>query len=149
MYHWSKGAMQMLVTVGLTIHFLQCFTTLSHLHPQQVENCDSNSRLVVDEYYNGKFRLESIKWLNSKFRLDRVKGLGVRGTMSLWSDHNKSRHIWSTSLCMSSMRNTVYLCHRRFIVGPTPAAFPHHSANPSCWKWQRWHFPCDNCYYLS
>ena len=35
--------------------------TLSHLHPLQVENCDSNSRLVVDEYDNGKFRLERVK----------------------------------------------------------------------------------------
>ena len=68
--------MQMLVTVGLTIHFLQCFTTLSHLHPQQVENCDSNSRLVVDEYYNGKFRLESIKGLNSNSGLTGLKGWG-------------------------------------------------------------------------
>ena len=34
----------------------------SHLHPLQVENCDSNSRLVVDEDDNGKFRLE---WVNS------------------------------------------------------------------------------------
>ena len=32
-----------------------------HLHPLQVENCDSNSRLVVDEDDNGKFRLEQIK----------------------------------------------------------------------------------------
>ena len=30
----------------------------NHLHPLQVENCDSNSRLVVDEDDNGKFRLE-------------------------------------------------------------------------------------------
>ena len=37
--------------------------TLSHLHPLQVENCDSNSRLVVDEDDNGKFRLEMV---NSK-----------------------------------------------------------------------------------
>ena len=28
--------------------------TSSHLHPLQVENCDSNSRLVVDEDDNGK-----------------------------------------------------------------------------------------------
>ena len=27
-------------------------------HPLQVENCDSNSRLVVDEYYNGEIRLD-------------------------------------------------------------------------------------------
>ena len=33
----------------------------SHLHSLQVENCDSNSRLVVDEDGNGKFRLERVK----------------------------------------------------------------------------------------
>ena len=32
--------------------------TLTHLHPLQVENCDSNSRLVVDEV--DKFRLERV-----------------------------------------------------------------------------------------
>ena len=31
--------------------------TSTHLHSLQVENCDSNSRLVVDEDDNGKFRL--------------------------------------------------------------------------------------------
>ena len=36
-------------------------STLNHLHPRQVENCDSNSRLVVDEDDNGKFRPERIK----------------------------------------------------------------------------------------
>ena len=36
--------------------------TLNHpLHPLQVENCDSNSRLVVDEDDYGKFRLERVK----------------------------------------------------------------------------------------
>ena len=35
--------------------------TSSHLHPLQVENCDSNSRLVVDEDDNGRFRFEMIK----------------------------------------------------------------------------------------
>ena len=34
-----------------------------HLHPLQVENCDSNSRLVVDEDDNGKLRLERVKAL--------------------------------------------------------------------------------------
>ena len=38
--------------------FLYLPLTSSHLHPLQVENCDSNSRLVVDEDDNGKFRLE-------------------------------------------------------------------------------------------
>ena len=32
----------------------------NHLHPLLVENCDSNSRLVVDEVDNGKFRLERV-----------------------------------------------------------------------------------------
>ena len=32
----------------------------NHLHPLQVENCDSNSRLVVDEDDNGKVRLERV-----------------------------------------------------------------------------------------
>ena len=35
--------------------------TSSHLHPLQVKNCDSNSRLVVDKDDNAKFRLERIK----------------------------------------------------------------------------------------
>ena len=34
--------------------------TSSHLHPLQVENCDSNSRRVVDEDDNGKYRLELV-----------------------------------------------------------------------------------------
>ena len=38
----------------------------NHLHPLQVENCDSNSRLVVDEDDNDKFRLERVKQHNLK-----------------------------------------------------------------------------------
>ena len=34
--------------------------TSSHLHPLQVENCGSNSRLVVDEDDYRKFRLERV-----------------------------------------------------------------------------------------
>ena len=36
--------------------FFNLSPTSNHLHPLQVENCDSNSRLVVDEDDNGKFR---------------------------------------------------------------------------------------------
>ena len=32
----------------------------NHLHPLQVENCDSNSRLVVDEDDIGKLRPERV-----------------------------------------------------------------------------------------
>ena len=35
--------------------------TSNHLHPLQVENCDINSRRVVDEDDNGKVRLERVK----------------------------------------------------------------------------------------
>ena len=47
----------------LLIHgnFLNFSPVLSHLHPLQVENCDSNSRLVVDKDDNGKFRFERVK----------------------------------------------------------------------------------------
>ena len=34
--------------------------TSSHLYPLLVENCDSNSRLGVDEDDNGKLRLERV-----------------------------------------------------------------------------------------
>ena len=35
--------------------------TSSHICPLQVGNCDSNLRLVVDEHYNGKIRLEMVE----------------------------------------------------------------------------------------
>ena len=41
--------------------FFNFSLTLNHFHPLQVENCDSNSRLVVDEDDNGKLRLERDK----------------------------------------------------------------------------------------
>ena len=37
--------------------------TSSHFHSLQVMNCDSNSRLVVDEGENGKIRLVRVKAL--------------------------------------------------------------------------------------
>ena len=40
--------------------------TSNHLHPLQVENCDSNSRLVVDEDDNDEFRLKRVKLKNCK-----------------------------------------------------------------------------------
>ena len=41
--------------------FFNFSPTSNHLRPLQVENCDSNSRLVVDEDDNGKFRPEKFK----------------------------------------------------------------------------------------
>ena len=41
--------------------FVNLSPTSSHLHPLQVENWGSNSRLVVDKDDNGKLRLERVK----------------------------------------------------------------------------------------
>ena len=45
--------------------FLNFYTASNHLHPLQVGNCDSNSRLVVDEDDNGKFRPERVNMFNA------------------------------------------------------------------------------------
>ena len=42
--------------------FFHLSPTLSHFQPLQVENCDSDSRLVVDENDYGKLRLERVKY---------------------------------------------------------------------------------------
>ena len=46
--------------------FFNFSPTSNHLHPLQVENCDSNSRLVVDEDDNGNLGL---KWLKCRILL--------------------------------------------------------------------------------
>ena len=40
--------------------FFNFSPTSSHLHPLQLENCDSNSLLAMDEDDNGKFRFERV-----------------------------------------------------------------------------------------
>ena len=40
--------------------FFNFSSASNHLHPLLVENCDRNSRLVVDEDDNGKLRLERV-----------------------------------------------------------------------------------------
>ena len=44
--------------------FVNLSPSSSHLHSIQVGNCDSNSRLVVEEDDNGKFRPERVKVLS-------------------------------------------------------------------------------------
>ena len=55
----------MKISMKLVYQYMAIFfyfsPTSNHLHPLQVENCDSNSRLVVDEDDNGKLRLERVK----------------------------------------------------------------------------------------
>ena len=41
--------------------FFNFSPTSNHLHPLQVENCGSNSQLVLDEDDNGKLGLERVK----------------------------------------------------------------------------------------
>ena len=41
--------------------FFNLSPTSNHLHSLRVENCGSNSRLVVDEDDYGKFRIERFK----------------------------------------------------------------------------------------
>ena len=49
-----------LVYQYMVIFFIFSLTS-NHFHSLQVENCDSNSRLVVDEDDYGKLRLERVK----------------------------------------------------------------------------------------
>ena len=55
----------MRISMKLVDHYMSIFInfapTLSHLHPLQIENCDTNSRFVVDEDDNFKTRLEMAK----------------------------------------------------------------------------------------
>ena len=67
--------------------FFHFQTTSNHLHPLQVENCDSNSRLVLDEDDNGKFRLE------------RVNGLAT------WCGFPYITHFEIDNCCMSAIFN--------------------------------------------
>ena len=45
----------------ITASFFYLPPTSSHFHPLQAVNCESNSRLVLDEDDNGKFRLHRVK----------------------------------------------------------------------------------------
>ena len=52
------------ISMKLLYQYMAIFITFpptsNHLHPLQVENCDSNSRLVVDEDDYGNLRLERV-----------------------------------------------------------------------------------------
>ena len=65
--------------------FFNFSTTSNHLHPLQVENCDSNSRLVVDENDNGKFRLERVRPPLCTYRLNWA-GRTFWGWWDEWDD---------------------------------------------------------------
>ena len=59
----------MKIYVKLVYQYMAIFFNLphplNHLHPLQVENCDSNSRLVVDKDDNGKLGPGRVKSLTT------------------------------------------------------------------------------------
>ena len=59
--------------------FINFSPTLNHLHPLQVENCDSNSPLVMDEDDNGKLRLVRVKFLYFLFQtcMSKIRDTGI------------------------------------------------------------------------
>ena len=65
----TKG-FRMKISMRLAYQYIAIFfnftATSNHLHPLQVDNCDSNSRLVVDEDDNGKFRLKRVRFKRKK-----------------------------------------------------------------------------------
>ena len=58
------GGSRMNISMKLVYQYMVIFFTFSptsnHLHPLQVENCDSDSRLVVGEDDNSEFKLERV-----------------------------------------------------------------------------------------
>ena len=56
----------MKISIKLVCQYMVIFfnfpLTSNHLYPLHAENCDSISRVVVDEDANGKFRLESLNF---------------------------------------------------------------------------------------
>ena len=58
----SKG-FRIKISMKLVYEYMAIFFTFTptsnHIHPLQIENCDSNLRLIVDKYDNGMVRLES------------------------------------------------------------------------------------------
>ena len=60
-------------------------STLSDFHPLQVENSYSNSRLVLDEDYHDKFRLERVKSATSRFTKSQISQIhSFSVTLKLW-----------------------------------------------------------------
>ena len=62
--------------------------TSNHLHPLQVENCDSNSRQVVDEDANGKFRLERVLKDNGRHSAAGMSQSSLLSIHEIWC-HNQ------------------------------------------------------------
>ena len=75
----TTGGFRTKISIKLVYQYMAIFLnfspTLNYLNPLQVENCDSNSRLVVDEDDNGKPGIEGVKSLRELNLYIRVKNL--------------------------------------------------------------------------
>ena len=65
--YWERFPSYQYMTI-----FFNFSPTSNHLHPLQVENCDSDSRLVVDEDDNCKFRLERVNQMSDQMNSTRI-----------------------------------------------------------------------------
>ena len=93
--------------------FFNFLLTSNHFHLLQVENCDSNSRLVVDEDY-GKLRLERVNTNCSADELMfRSFRLEVR-TLGLYAAFNDEKYFICIKLNYSniSLSTTSHLAQR-------------------------------------
>ena len=84
-----KISMKSILQIKIAI-FFNFSPTSSHFHPLQVENCDSNSRLVVDEDDNGKLRPEKVITPgNFTFDDDTVHIINVAPHISTYKHYTK------------------------------------------------------------
>ena len=77
--------------------FINFSPTSNHLHALQVENCDSNSQLVVDEDDNSKFRLERV---NHSVSIHRRHCSGFRAG---YQQHNEQSILDTLCVSLSGM----------------------------------------------
>ena len=90
--------------------FVNFSPTSNHHHPLQVENCDSNSRLVVDEDDHGKFRLERINKCTLSFTLMTQETHDV--DLTLGQRRRRWLNIKSTSFITGETQRAVTWSHR-------------------------------------
>ena len=84
--------------------FFNLSPTSNHLHPLQVENCGSNSRLVVDEGDNGKFRLERV---NQSIAIHDVNNTPC---LIIWSHSDLFKIFYSVYICICMLRGSTHYC---------------------------------------
>ena len=99
--------------------FFNFETTLNHLHPLQVENCDSNSRLVVNENDNFKFRLEKVNMTPSWCHSKHIGSMSIFTHVKQWLKTlgNFSRSKWNgntRSVCICSIYTHTLTVRCRF-----------------------------------